>query len=234
MLLTGGKWPLFYEVPVKRSVDLRDRLLEKCIGERTGVPRRTCRPTPKQLLKNITRREFETSIIGGIIGAAASHLMPTPLAAAAGDDFTIAIVPDPQYLAEACPDNTGRYYTAMMQWIVDNRNILLTSSPPSFRANIKAVVGVGDCVNSAVDTEFKNAENAWRILDANGIAFTTPPGNHDYSGELWSRNGLGRQFKTGYFSAKNRSRVYGSGIDLGDADMAYWIGSHDSTGPTQR
>jgi len=199
--------------------------------------------TPKQLLKKITRRGFGASILRGLIGvsasrflgnpsvAVASRLMSTASQAVPDGDFTIAIIPDPQYLAESCPDRGGRYYAAMMKWIVDNKNIVFTSSTSSFAANIKAVVGVGDCVNSTADSnEYSNAETAWKILDANGIAFTTPPGNHDYSGDISSRHGLGAQFKKGYFSAKHRSSVYGSGISLGDGDMAYWIGSHDSTG----
>jgi len=189
--------------------------------------------TPKRLLKRITRREFGVSVLGGLIGTAASRLIPSASAAAAGNDFTIAIIPDPQYLAESCPDAGGQYYASMMQWIVDNKNIQLRSSPPPFFANIKAVIGVGDCVNAAVDIEFKNAENGWRILDKNRIAFTTPPGNHDYpdfSKGITSRSGVGEQFKKGYFSAKNRSKVYGHGIDLGAGDTAFWIGSHDGTG----
>jgi hypothetical protein len=119
----------------------------------------------------------------------------------------------------------------MMNWIVDNKNRVLTSSTSSFEANIKAVVGVGDCVNSAAATnELTNAETAWTILDANHIAFTTPPGNHDYSDGPSIRSNLGAQFATGYFSASNRSSVYGSGIDLGGADKAHWIGSFDATG----
>ncbi len=198
--------------------------------------------TPKRLVKKITRREFGLSVLGSLVGAAASRLISTPSVAGApglmstspekvaGTDFTVAIIPDPQFLAESCPDGGGRYYTAMMQWIVDNKNIVLTSSTPPFDAHIKAVVGVGDCVDAAVDNQFKNAETAWRILDENRVAFTTPPGNHDYSGDTSSRRSLGAQFKKGYFAAKSRARVYGSGIDLGDGDMAYWIGSHDSTG----
>ena len=188
--------------------------------------------TPKRLLSRITRRGFGASVLGGLTGAAASSLRSTPsLAAAAGADFTIAIIPDPQYLAESCPDNSGGYYAAMMKWIVENKNIVFTSGTSSFNANIKAVVGVGDCVNqTGGDNQYKNAQNAWTILDKNRIAFTTPPGNHDYAGRPDARSKLGDQFATGYFSAKRRSSVYGSGIDLGGGDMAYWIGSHDNTG----
>jgi hypothetical protein len=187
--------------------------------------------TPKRLLQKITRRGFGASVLGGLAGAAAARLVSTSsVAAQAGADFTIAIIPDPQYLADMCPNDRGGYYTSMMKWIVDNKNIVFTSGTTSFAANIKAVVGVGDCVNGTTRTQYANAETAWTILDKNGIAFTTPPGNHDYSGGPHIRSSLGAQFATGYFSARNRSSVYGSGINLGGGDMAYWIGSYDRTG----
>ena len=204
--------------------------------------------TPKRLLKKISRRGFTASILGGLagsvasrlVGSPASQLMGNPAVSYGGDDFTIAIIPDPQFLAESCPDNLGDYYGGMMNWIVDHKNMVFTSGPPAFNANIKAVIGVGDCVNltsgtpgasgpSGVD-ECKNAETAWTILDTNGIAFTTPPGNHDYVGTPSSRSNLGAQFANGFFSATNRSSVYGSGIDLGGGDVARWIGSFDNTG----
>jgi hypothetical protein len=186
--------------------------------------------SPKNTLKSITRRGFGASILSGFAGAAVSRLIDTPSVAAAGTDFTIAIIPDPQFLAESCPDNSGAYYAALMNWIVDRKNLVLTSSGPHFGANIKAVVGVGDCVNSTGANQYLNAQTAWSILDNNGIAFITPPGNHDYSGEPSSRSNLGEQFATGYFSASNRASVYGSGISLGMGDIAYWAGSYDTTG----
>jgi len=179
----------------------------------------------------ITRRDFGMVVLGGFVGAAASRMLGIPPVEPGAPDFTIAIVPDPQGLAGTCPDKTGRYYTAMMEWIVHDRHLVLTSSEPSFDANIKAVIGVGDCVQSPIPGEVKNAEAAWTILDTNKIAFIEPPGNNDYVGNHpSSRSNLGEHFKTGYFSAKNRSGVYGSGIDLGGGDMAYWVGSQDTTG----
>jgi hypothetical protein len=120
----------------------------------------------------------------------------------------------------------------MMNWIIDNRNRVFLSSAPSFVANIKAVVGVGDCVNSTTGAnEYTNAETPWTILDAHQIAFTTPPGNHEYTSIApSSRSNLGSQFTTDYFSASNRSSVYGSGIALGNGEMAYWVGSFHATG----
>ncbi len=183
--------------------------------------------TPKRLLTKITRRGFGASVVSGI---ASSQVTNTASAEPAGTDFTIAIIPDPQYLAESCPDNSGRYYAAMMKWIVEHKNMVLTSSTP-FKANIKAVVGVGDCVNSTTGVnQYRNAEAAWKILDDNHLAFVTPPGNHDYSSGPSSRSGLGSQFATGFFSAGSRSSVYGSGISLGGGDMAYWVASYDATG----
>ncbi len=76
--------------------------------------------TPKRLLKKITRRGFGASVLSGLTGAGALRLRNTLSVEAAGADFTIAIIPDPQFLAESCPDNFGGYYAAMMQWIVDN------------------------------------------------------------------------------------------------------------------
>ena len=197
--------------------------------------------TPKRLLQEITRRGFGVSVLGGLAGVAVSRLMSTPslamtsrligTPATASPDFTIAIIPDPQFLAESCPDKLGGYYTAMMKWIVQNKNLVLESSTTPFDANIKAVVGVGDCVNATAASENKNAQNAWTILDKSRIPFVTPPGNHDYDSiNPSSRSNLGELFATGYLSAKHRSSVYGSGIHLGDGDMAYWVGSYDSTG----
>jgi hypothetical protein len=186
--------------------------------------------TPELVLKSITRRDFAARVLGGLNSAAAWRVLGAPSTLPTGADFTIAIIPDPQYLAEFCPDNAGRYYAAMMTWIVENKNIVFTAGTPAFRANIKAVVGVGDCVNATADYQYKNAQAAWTILDMHQIAFTTPPGNHDYTGGPSTRGGLGAQFATGYFSAGNRSSVYGPGIDLGDGDAAYWAGSFDKTG----
>ncbi len=187
--------------------------------------------TPKRLLQKVSRRGFSASVLGGLTGLAASRLANTSSVAATRSDFTIAIIPDPQYLAESCPNNSGGYYSQMMHWIVNHKDIVLHSGVASFPANIKAVIGVGDCVNStAGPNEYSNAQTAWTILDTNSIAFTTPPGNHDYSGAPSSRSNLGAQFAAGYFSATDRSSVYGSGIHLGNGDMAYWAGSYDSTG----
>jgi hypothetical protein len=106
------------------------------------------RLTPERISRRITRRGFGMLVLGGLVGAAASRMLRVPSVDAGAPDFTIAIIPDPQGLAGTCPDKTGRYYSAMMQWIVHDKHLVLTSSEPSFDANIKAVIGVGDCVQS--------------------------------------------------------------------------------------
>src|SRR5580693_1261303 len=93
--------------------------------------------TPKRLLKRISRRGFGASVLTCLAGAAASRVITPHSVAAASADFTIAIIPDPQFLAESCPDNSGGYYTAMMKWIVDHKNIVFTSGKSAFNANIK-------------------------------------------------------------------------------------------------
>ena len=134
--------------------------------------------TPKRLLKKITRRGFGASVLSGLAGAAASRLVGAPSAEAAGADFTIAIIPDPQYLAEACPDNLGGHYAGMMKWIVDNKNIAFRSGASSFDANIKAVVGVGDCVNQTAGDQYttRTALHSLRLRGTTTIQADPIPG----------------------------------------------------------
>lgn len=193
---------------------------------------------PKRLLQQITRRRFGAAVLGGLAGATALDICGArgPVENTSGNSrppFTIAIIPDPQYLAESC--GSGSYYMAMASWIVTNRNRLLnTSGPcPPFAANIKAVVGVGDCVNQVTPNECNIVQSFSSILYDNGLPFFTPPGNHDYFGNSpSSRNNLSGLFATdGYFSAAQQyARLGCGGMALGGGDMAYWAGSYDRTG----
>jgi hypothetical protein len=156
------------------------------------------------------------------------------LAWAQGADFTIAVVPDPQYLAGVL--QSGAYYPTLINWIINNRNLNLTTSSPTFAANIKAVIGVGDLVQTgSSSTEYGVAGTNWDLLDSASppIAWTVTPGNHDYTALNTARTGVSANFHgpSGYFSADTRSAVYGSGLSLGNGDMAYWLGNFDdSTG----
>ena len=53
---------------------------------------------------------------------------------ALGADFTLAVIPDPQYLAASYPS----IYNAQMQWVVNNKT----------GRNIPYVIGLGDNVDS--------------------------------------------------------------------------------------
>ena len=89
-----------------------------------------------------------------------------PLQAAAGPDFTIAVIPDPQYYASTYPS----IYNAQMQWLADNK----TSN------NIIYVAGLGDNVDVASNTtQWTNANTAWNILETGGLAYGLAAGNHD-------------------------------------------------------
>ena len=84
----------------------------------------------------------------------------------AGQDFTIAVIPDPQYYASAFPE----IYSAQMQWLADNRAA----------QNIVFVASLGDNVDSAADLrQWSNADAAYRILDAAGLPYGLAAGNHD-------------------------------------------------------
>ncbi|ABF42328.1 metallophosphoesterase [Candidatus Koribacter versatilis Ellin345] len=82
-------------------------------------------------------------------------------------DFTIIAMPDVQ--------NESQYYPQVLhaetQWIVNARGAL----------NIQAVVGLGDIVNNGSDnTQWANADAAFRLLDNAGIPYLLAIGNHDY------------------------------------------------------
>jgi calcineurin-like phosphoesterase family protein len=83
-----------------------------------------------------------------------------------GPDFTVAVIPDPQYYASIYP----AVYTDQMQWIADNRA----------ERNIVFVASLGDNVDLASDLrQWSNADAAYRILDAAGVPYGLSVGNHD-------------------------------------------------------
>ena len=93
-----------------------------------------------------------------------------PLQAAAGPDFTIIAIPDPQYYASTYPS----IYDAQMQWVKDNKTA----------ENIVYVASLGDNVDVASNTtHWTNADHAWDILDAVdtwlGVPYGLTAGNHD-------------------------------------------------------
>jgi hypothetical protein len=177
--------------------------------------RRVCCPKPGLAM---TRRRF-----GAIIKATALSGAAAGLARSFEPDFSLVIVPDPQFLAVACT----QLYRGLMNWVLKNQ-----SSAGSLSLNIKAVVGVGDCVNNPDTLEAGSAQGGWGILDANGFPWITPPGNHDMvgGGDLSSRI-MAANFKPkGFFAADQRAnqKCWGSSLP-GDGGYSAWGGSFDSS-----
>jgi hypothetical protein len=84
----------------------------------------------------------------------------------AGQDFTLVVIPDPQYYASSYPE----VYNSQTQWIADNK----TSS------NIVFATAVGDLVNtSSISSEYIVARNAFDRLDTGNVPYSVSPGNHD-------------------------------------------------------
>ena len=82
--------------------------------------------------------------------------------------YTIAFLPDTQYMTEVAHQTM---FLNMMQWLATNKATL----------NLKAVVGVGDIAQSHLDAEYQNAIAGLAKLDAVGVPYVLPPGNHDYN-----------------------------------------------------
>jgi len=81
----------------------------------------------------------------------------------AGQDFTLVVIPDPQYYASSYPE----IYNLQTQWITNNK----------IASNIVFTTAVGDLVNtSSSSTEYDRADAAFNILN---VPYSVSPGNHD-------------------------------------------------------
>ena len=142
------------------------------------------------------------------------------------NDFSIVVIPDPQYLAALCSPE----YNAIMNWVLNNMTTVVEGSA----LNIKAVLGVGDCVNTANTAEARVAADAWGILDSNGIPWLSPPGNHDMvtgSGPGLQQRLLADNFRPGgFFAADTRGGQSYWGRSLSGGGQCAWGGSYDATG----
>lgn len=183
---------------------------------------------------SITRRSFG-KVLTGSIGAAA---FPGILRAA-GNPFTIAFIPDPQGLAgdPSTLDGNGvcgasGMYSRMIQWGIANRNLMVNGSP----LNIKGFINVGDTCNdtsaTAYGTQQQRAVAACNLAEAASpkMFMSRQAGNHDYEGGGFAANGVNRALlapmwrenANGVWRPSAVASIYGSGIDLGDGDAAYW------------
>jgi hypothetical protein len=167
---------------------------------------------------SITRRAFQRMAGSGLLG-----LLSSPSQGFSDPDYTLCVIPDPQYLtvASACT----ALYARMMNRIVSDQAAW----------NTKCVICVGDCQNNGILTS--NSEsvvfaNAIAILNSAGIPCISPPGNHDYAGGAPSnRSNLCYAFLAGnIMGANTRAAWFGSGRSIGGGDMAYWVGAYDTTG----
>lgn len=163
----------------------------------------------------ISRRRF-----GKLIG---TSILASKVALAAEPDYTLAVIPDTQYLAYLC----GPAYKQICQWIVNNVNV---SQGGVFTTNIKAVLHAGDVTHYSGTGEFANAQTAHTLLDAAGIPWVACPGNHDYNGaaSTTDRSTIAPAFSSGgYFGADARHTAnYGSLPNGGGS--SYWGGSYNT------
>jgi hypothetical protein len=82
--------------------------------------------------------------------------------------FTIAVIPDTQYLFDGDRGDAS-VLAASVHWIIDH----------SREYNIVFTAGLGDIVQNADPTEFDAADQVYQLFDAAGIQYSLPPGNHD-------------------------------------------------------
>ena len=182
------------------------------------------------LPRSITRRKFG-ALIGSAVGAG---YMAKKAMAAGGTPFTIAMVPDPQYLATGASTCGGQTaYNALIQWAVTNRNLSVNGTP----LNVKGFLQVGDCCDTASSTVYNSQQSV--SVAAYALAEAANPkmfvvrclGNHDYMtpGSGMDRSTVSymwRTDKSGPWSPANLASIYSGGMDLGNGDVAYYGGHY--------
>ena len=102
------------------------------------------------------------------------------VAASAGSDFTIAVLPDTQFYVSSLNGGTPAMFSAQTDWIVSHR----------VSRHIAFVTHSGDCVNDgdSFESQWINATNSMYRLEnplttglPEGIPYGIAPGNHDQS-----------------------------------------------------
>lgn len=102
-------------------------------------------------------------------------------------DFTMVFLPDTQSAVAYYPST----YQAMMKWVADN----------AAAENVTAVVGLGDVVDNALDSEFVEARAGWDRIKNTRLVYVPVIGNHDYSAG-WNTSLWNTYFGQSYFSGK--------------------------------
>lgn len=104
-------------------------------------------------------------LLTGLLGAAAY---------AAADKFSIAVIPDTQYLFDEDRYNP-EVLTRTLQWIIDHQR----------EKNIVFTVQLGDIVNNGLAGEFAQASSVFKLFDNNDVQYGYSAGNHDINGGLY-------------------------------------------------
>ncbi|MEK6793206.1 MAG: metallophosphoesterase [Spirochaetota bacterium] len=88
-----------------------------------------------------------------------------------GEQFILAVIPDPQHEVCVGPAGDPVMFTSQMQWIADN----------SRASNIAFVISVGDNVHYDPPDHYMwtFASNGYRLLENAGVPFALVVGNHD-------------------------------------------------------
>jgi hypothetical protein len=117
----------------------------------------------------------DLAVSSGGAGDMAMTTPPAPDMAAAqcvparpGNRFTIAVIPDTQYLFDGDRGNPD-VLRASVQWIIDH----------TCDYNIVFTAGLGDIVQNADPSEFAAVDQVYRAFDQTGIQYSLPAGNHD-------------------------------------------------------
>lgn len=104
--------------------------------------------------------------------------------------FTIAVIPDSQYMVSGSKDGSPTMFNNQVKWIMDNVRTL----------NIKFVTHVGDLVNTSdKSSQWTAGSHAMYQLDG-AVPYAIAPGNHDTSSGDGDFNTFNTYFPVSKFS----------------------------------
>jgi hypothetical protein len=142
------------------------------------------------MYRSIARALARAALLLLICCGVAVHAAEDTYPSSRGQKFSIAVIPDTQYLFDE-----DRYDPQVLaktfQWIVDHTR----------DKNIVFTVQLGDIVNNGLPTEFAKASDVFKILDNNDIQYGYSAGNHDINGGLYD-NVRGPSAYLDYFGPK--------------------------------
>jgi hypothetical protein len=146
------------------------------------------------------RRLLPTAILIFFLSAFLAF-QPKASAQVNAPDFTIVVLPDPQYY----PANKPEIFDSQTQWIVNNISAM----------NIKFVIDVGDTVNGGGEaSQWQAASNSMSKLEGK-VPYIVAIGNHDYNAaDPWNRTSSATNFNH-YFGPSRFANSYSG-----------WLGSY--------